>query len=72
MISFRGKLVTDERTDGRTDERTNEQQQIYRTNLPRVGGSNQNKLMVGSMRFSVADRLSGLTELVTSDMRVIE
>ena len=35
MISFREKLVTDGRTDGRTDER----QQIYRTNLPKVGGS---------------------------------
>ena len=36
MISFRGKLVTDGRTDEWTDGR---RQQIYRTNLPRVGGS---------------------------------
>ena len=41
MISFRGKLVTDGRTDERTNGRTNERQQIYRSNLPRVGGSNK-------------------------------
>ena len=35
MISFQGKLVTDEQTDEWADER----QQIYRTNLPKVGGS---------------------------------
>ena len=44
MISFREKLVTNERTDERTDGRTNERQQIYRTNL-KVGGSNKNCLM---------------------------
>ena len=43
MVSFRGKLVTNGRTDERTDGRTDERQQIYRTNLPKVGGSNNNK-----------------------------